>query len=45
MFDLFNLALLVFINKTRMGILNKLCVFLIQEYCLEDILSLVFSLE
>ena len=26
MFDLFNLALLVFINKVRMGILNKPCV-------------------
>lgn len=30
MFDLFNLALLVFINKTCMGILNKLCVSVIQ---------------
>lgn len=35
MFDLFNLALLVFINKTRMGILNKLCVSLIQDDRLE----------
>lgn len=26
MFDLFNSALLVFINKTRMGIFNELCV-------------------
>ena len=39
MFDLFNLALLVFINKVRMGILNKSCVPLIWDCCRELVLS------